>query len=416
MPIRRIALVLALAACGAPPAEPASEIDPPVTTPATTPASAIDPPATTAPPARAIDPAIAAATPPATRCATIAASGDLVLNPRVLESVLASDEGYAPLFAAWAARLEEGDVTYVNLEVPLVSDQAPLDSGWPRGDPRRPRRSPTLGATPALADALFGARVRVVSIANNHAFDQGHAGLVSTLAALERAGVAAAGAGGGAARAWEAVWIEDRGVRLSFLAATEFVNRRDAASERMHVAWLADAARRAPALARARETADVIVVAAHWGRDFADAPTDEIRALADAMLDEGADVVLGAGPHVLHEVTRRRTARGDALVAWSLGNLVSGMGHAYRVGHEVPRSVHPANVQPEARDVVMLRVRACVSAGEVQLARVEAVPFWTLHDESGVRLVALRDASEEVRRERAPVIARAIGESAPLVD
>jgi poly-gamma-glutamate synthesis protein (capsule biosynthesis protein) len=179
------------------------------------------------------------------------------------------------------------------------------------------------------------------------------------------------------------------------------------------------------ALRGARAHADVMVVAVHWGRDFASGPRGDLRRLADELIEAGADVVLGSGPHVLHAVERRASARGDAVVAYSLGNFVSGMGRAYRVGHP-PRSVrHAANEVPEALDAVMLEVSLARVADRVRVAPLRATPLftennWLAHRESGgdlphlIRVRPLTDMPPDVQAERAPIIARALGPEVTL--
>lgn len=127
---------------------------------------------------------------------TIAASGDLVLNPHAMRAIEDDGEdGYDNLLAGYAAALEEEEIAFLNLEQPLVDDRMPLDPGWPRQDTSRPRRSPVLGATPPLADALARAGVDIVSVTNNHAYDQGRRGLSRTLEELRRVHVEPVGAG-----------------------------------------------------------------------------------------------------------------------------------------------------------------------------------------------------------------------------
>src|SRR5688500_16909026 len=109
----------------------------------------------------------------------ISAAGDLVLNPHAMRT-LASDGAYDRLLAGYASSVREDEIALLNLEQPLVDDLVPLDPGWPRQNPARPRRSPILGATPPLAGALARAGVDLVTLANNHAYDQGRAGLART--------------------------------------------------------------------------------------------------------------------------------------------------------------------------------------------------------------------------------------------
>jgi poly-gamma-glutamate synthesis protein (capsule biosynthesis protein) len=69
---------------------------------------------------------------------------------------------------------------------------------------------------------------------------------------------------------------------------------------------------------RAARVADLVVVWFHWGIERQFTPTGRQHELAAAALAGGADIVLGAHPHVLQPIERS----GRRLVAWSLGNFV----------------------------------------------------------------------------------------------
>ena len=212
---------------------------------------------------------------------------------------------------------------------------------------------------------------------------------------------------------------------MAFFSFTEHFNRRADDDPPFVAAHLARETQAMAAIVGARRNAHVVVVAVHWGRDFAAAPRGDLRALATHLIDAGADVVLGAGPHVLHPVERVASPRGDAVVAFSLGNFVSGMGRAYRVGHP-PRSVrHAANEVPEALDAVLLEVPVTSAGGRIAIAALSATPLftennWQAHRASSgalphlIRVRGLADMPAEVRAERAPIIARALGPDVTL--
>jgi len=387
-----------------------------------------------APAAPAMPVAIVAAPSPAAapeiapvRRVTISAAGDLVLNELAMRSVhahAAEDAGYRALLDGYARSLRAHDIAYLNLEMPLVDDVVALDPGWPRSLTERPRRSPVLGATPALAGVLASLGVDVVGVANNHAYDQGNAGLARTLAALDAASLARVGAGASEDEAAAPIVIERGGVRVAWLACTTSLNQRARDAPRAHVAHVARWDRIERALASARSGADVVVVAVHWSTDFVMRADTEQRSLADRLIAAGADVIVGTGPHVLHTVERATSARGDAVIAYSLGNLASGMGRTYRVGHPPDReeAIHPANVSPEARDGLVLRVTVVVHDGAIEVESIEGVPLWTTNDfltrapdeAPTVRVVPLAEAERPVRDERAPAIRAAIGAEVTL--
>lgn len=354
----------------------------------------------------------------------ISAAGDLVLNPHAMRAIEDDgDDGYANLLRGYAASVRDDEIAYVNLEQPLVNDLVALDPGWPRQDTRRPRRSPVLGATPPLAGALAATGVDVAGLANNHAYDQGRAGLARTVELLSDAGVLPLGAGADADAAYAPLIVERDRARVAFLAFSDFFNQHPG-DDGAAAAYLGDEARAIAAIAAARERADLVVAAVHWSRDFEEAARQSERETARRLVEAGADLVLGTGPHVLHEVERLESPRGDAVVAYSLGNVASGMGRSYRVGRPPHDGIHPANVRPEARDGLVLRV--ALELGErVTVTELSGVPLWTrnnwldhVRDENGtphrVEVIPLADARDEVRAERLPIVRAAVGDAVTL--
>ena len=253
-------------------------------------------------------PATTTTTRPVTRRPlTVAAGGDAI-GARKVGTFIDARGGEAAL-AKMAPLLREADLAFVNLESPL-SDKGRAD----------PDKDVTLRGRPALASGLAAAGVDVVSLANNHALDWGEAALLDTLARLERAGVAAAGAGADLAAARAPALLETPGGTVALLAATAIqpagfpagadragVNPGRTEPERL----LAD-------IAAAKRRADWVIVSLHWGVEYAGQPTRDQRRLAHRAIDAGADLILGHHPHVLQglEVYRGR------LIAYSLGDFL----------------------------------------------------------------------------------------------
>jgi poly-gamma-glutamate synthesis protein (capsule biosynthesis protein) len=183
----------------------------------------------------------------------------------------------------------------------------------------------------------------------------------------------------------------------------------------------------AAAIERARAQADVVVVSIHWSHDFVERPNGRQRERARLLVDHGADVILGHGPHVLHAVERMSSPRGEALCAYSLGNLVSNQGLRYRVGRRAAAGAHPATWLPTSRDGAWLRVEVSASAGHVTIGRVEAVPLFTFNNfwdmerdralEPDIRVQRLGAVTDEpLRAERRPIIAATLTDVVSLVD
>jgi hypothetical protein len=120
----------------------------------------------------------------------------------------------------------------------------------------------------------------------------------------------------------------------------------------------------------------------------------------------------------LQEVERIPSPRGEAVCAYSLGNVVSNQGYRYRVGRALDEAaLRSALDNPMTRDVVLLRVGAERVANNVRITTLEARAFWnenrSPNDE--LRLVALRSVSAALRDERLAVMRRTLGAAVTVV-
>ena len=351
---------------------------------------------------------------PTPRAVTIGASGDILCHLKVVRSAREHERGFEHVFGRLAQVIGADEIAFANLETPLSERISPET-----GDP------PVLGAPAAVASALAAAGIDAVSVANNHSYDQMAAGLGDTLAALAQAQVGAVGGSPEPERAAGPLVVERGGVRVAFVAFTERVNRGPAArGPYTRVARYTDDVAR-EVLARARTQADVVVLSIHWSHDFINRPRLAQRERARLLVEAGADLILGHGPHVLQEVERLTSPRGDAVVAYSLGNLVSNQGLRYWAGRRVPESMHPAVIRPTLRDGAWLRTHFVVEEGRLRVERLEAVPLWTINnfmqvatgtaDVLDVHVAPLSEAPEAYRVERLPFIEAALGPAVTIV-
>jgi poly-gamma-glutamate capsule biosynthesis protein CapA/YwtB (metallophosphatase superfamily) len=224
--------------------------------------------------------------------------------------LLPPDDGRT-LLAEVAPLLSRADVAFANLEGPLA------DSGASEKCARsKPGRCYAFRVPTRYGALLAGAGVDVVSVANNHVGDFGDAGRASTRRALDAVGIRYSGAIGEIAR------LEVRGRRIALVAFSVSSGTND----------LRDLAEARRLVAEARQGADLVVVSMHGGAEGADRQhvppghetflgedRGDLRAFARAVIEAGADLVVGHGPHVVRgmEVVNGR------LVAYSLGNFAT---------------------------------------------------------------------------------------------
>ncbi|TIP27881.1 MAG: CapA family protein [Mesorhizobium sp.] len=163
-----------------------------------------------------------------------------------------------------------------------------------------------------LADALAAVGISreklVLSLANNHALDQGVEGFDETAAALERLGIRSIGT----AAAGPVQRLAVGPLTIGFAAFTLWRNA-GAAAFAGRVSMQGDPARWPRGAA-----VDLICAVPHWDWEFRHFPQAETRAVAHHLAAQGVGLIAGHHAHVLQPVERI----GKALVAYGLGDFL----------------------------------------------------------------------------------------------
>ena len=227
------------------------------------------------------------------------------------DTVLASKYGTPPnegrdSLAGVSPPLRSADLAFGNLEETLSALPDTKCGGSPNCF--------AFQAPPAFSSNLKAAGFDVMNVANNHGDDFGTAGQRSTERALQRVGIAWAG------RPGQITILRRKGVRVAFLGFAPYP-------------WASRLERIAVAkrlVARAAARADLVVVAIHAGAEGSGAthvPTGtetflgenrgDSRRFAHAVIEAGADLVVGSGPHVIRGIERYH----GRLIAYSAGNF-----------------------------------------------------------------------------------------------
>ena len=231
---------------------------------------------------------------------TIGLLGDVMLGRSVgdaLDGRLADSPG-----EVWSEDLrslcQSLDLVVCNLECCLS------DRGRPTA---RIRGKPFFFRGPPHAvESLRAIGARAVSLANNHALDYETEALADTLAHLEAAGIAAAGAGADPARARRPAIVDADGVRVGLVCGSDHPREYAAGADAPGIAY-ADLPSGAPRwlLDRVAELAagcDLVIAFPHWGPKMNPEPAPWQQHAAAALQAAGADLVAGHSAHVFHGV------------------------------------------------------------------------------------------------------------------
>lgn len=237
---------------------------------------------------------------------TLIAGGD-VLFARYVETQVKKYGIEYPLVAT-KAFLSTGDITFVNLETPILDGaQTPMESVT--------FRSP-VGTEKVLANA----GVNIVSLANNHSLNFGTEGILNTLSLLKSTGIEAVGAGQNSNEANAPVLMKKNGVTFAWLAYvdTAFTDDSYEATATRPGAAFMNTERMKAAVAAVRSQADVVIVTMHSGDEFTSTPNSNQKNFAHAAIDAGADLIIGHHPHVLQSAEVYK----EKYIFYSLGNFV----------------------------------------------------------------------------------------------
>ncbi len=237
---------------------------------------------------------------------TLSAVGDVIMGNA--PSLLPPNNGHG-FFDPVASSLHS-DLQMANLEQPLTDDTGVGKCGaGSAGKSCFQFRSP-----PSYAAVLKEAGFALVNLANNHAYDFGPAGHQNTRTALDGAGVKYTGPPG------MITVVTVKGIRVAVLGFAPY----PWANDLVNIPKAQDLVR------RAKTQADLVIIQVHMGGEGADhthvKPGTEIFfgenrgdpiAFSHAVIDAGADIVIGHSPHVLRALEFYK----GKLIAYSLGNF-----------------------------------------------------------------------------------------------
>ncbi|MBW4704393.1 CapA family protein [Micromonospora sp. RL09-050-HVF-A] len=304
------------------------------------------------------------------RLFTILGAGDVLVHPELTHQAgrdakragRSAALDFNPLFRHARPAVEGADLAICHLETPLAKPDGPF-VGFPK-----------FSVPPQVVDAIRGTGFDACSTASNHSIDQGEAGVVRTLDALDAAKIGHTGSARTKKESLTPRIYTKNGVRVGHLAYSLHFNglRRPAGKE-----WIANLIEPPRILAAARKLraagAEIVVLSLHWGTEYEnlpDAKQEEWSKLLIASPD--IDLILGHHAHVVQPIEKI----GQKWVVFGMGN-------------QVARHAEPI---PANREGVMGRFTFTETAkGKWRVTRAEAVPTW-IDLNPDIRLVDLPTA------------------------
>ena len=301
-------------------------------------------------------------------------AGDVMSHMPITNDAYVAKTGeydYTHMMEEPGQQLTHADYSIANLET--VLNGGPKYSGFP-----------AFNSPDGLAFSVSRIGFDMLATANNHSRDRGVDGIYRTLDVLDEAGLAHVGTYRSQAErdAHSGVYMADvGGIKVAFLSYTYGLNGYRLNEENMYAVNLFntdyyttictpdyDLMKSDLAAAKAMDP-DVIAVVMHWGVEYQNKPNEHQTKLADFLVENGADLVLGGHPHVLQPydtitVTGADGQEHTGFVIYSLGNFIS----------------NQQELETKTTAILDLELTKDNNTGDTELTDVRYTPYYMLHN------------------------------------
>ena len=214
-----------------------------------------------------------------------------------------------------------------------------------------------------FARAVKNSGVNLVTISHNHSLDNGVNGLQETRENLEDIGFDVVG---DKLETANAVCIKEvKNTKIAFLTYTCFMdNKAQKTEEELNCVNMYSEEQAKSDIEYAKENgAEYICVMIHWGDAISNTVSEEQKSIADFLVENGVNLIIGAHPSVVQPMEVRQNADGDnVFIAYSIGTYVSTLS------------------AEEARTELVLNIELRKSGkdGKVYLNKVDYTPIYML--------------------------------------
>jgi len=242
---------------------------------------------------------------------TISAVGDIMMGTTFPKEILPPEDG-ALIFLGVHEHLKGADILFGNLEGPVT------DEGEPQKCKSESETCYEFRTPARYVKYLREAGFNVVNIANNHATDFGREGLEATFSVLRKERIQAVGGE-------RIAYMGIDGKRVAIVGFS-YVDKNPCSFSILNISEAINI------VSELNEKNDIVIVSFHGGAEGKDATNipdgeevylgekrGDVKLFAHAVIDAGADIVIGHGPHVLRALELYK----GKLIAYSLGNFLT---------------------------------------------------------------------------------------------
>ena len=276
-------------------------------------------------------------------------------DPQIESAEITKNESYnyEPCFQYVKPIIEKSDLAIANLKVTLPGQ--PPYRGYPQF------RSPN-----ELAKALRLAGFDMLVTANNHSNDAGKKGVINTISTVKDYGFYQTGTFKNQEDRdlYYPLIVYKNGFKIAFLNYTYGTNGIKTRPP-VIVNYIDEKLIETDMKLAHQLEPDAIIVITHWGKEYKYVENEKQRKLAKKIFNLGADLIIGMHPHVVQpirelEILQKDSTYKNALVAYSLGNFIS--------GQTTPNT--------EGGFIFEITLEKCKETNKVTLGEHHYIPVW----------------------------------------
>lgn len=279
----------------------------------------------------------------------MSAVGDILCSESMIEDAYNAETNtynFSHMFAGVSGFIDNADIVMGTMETNFTSGKYTSEN------------------TPKeFAQAVKNSGINVVTISHNHSLDYGSTGLRDTKKLLKELGYNTVG---DKIDDENAVLIKTvKNTKIAFLTYTYGVNYQSSKSkdDLKLVNMYSENQVKSDIKYAKKQGAKYICVMIHWGDAISDKVTDEQKKMADFMVENGVDMILGAHPSVVQPMEVRKNKDGkNVFIAYSIGTYIS--------------TLYDENAKTEL--VLNIELRKDGKDGSISLYKVDYTPIYVL--------------------------------------
>lgn len=240
----------------------------------------------------------------------MSAVGDILCSEEMLEDAYDNEKNiynFSHMFGNVSDYISDADIVMGTMETGIVDDKY--------NNKRAPKE---------FAQAVKNSGVNLVSIAHNHSLDNGVDGLKETKDNLEKVGFDVVGDKLENANAIQ--FKEVKNTKIAFLTYTCLMdNEMLKTKDELNCINMYSEKQATSDIKYAKDNgADYICVLIHWGDAITEKVNEEQKQIANLLVDNGVDMILGSHPSVVQDMEVRQNKEGkNVFIAYSIGTYIS---------------------------------------------------------------------------------------------